>query len=115
MKPTLLARQRAALILQVRAGRLSASAAARQLGVSRKTYYQYEQRALQGMLQALQPGTPGRPRSRPAPELSRLRQQVQHLEQELLTTRQRAHLRLIVRELHPPQPTLKRGRSSKPS
>lgn len=108
----LLARARAALILQVRSGRLSARAAAQQLGVSRKTYYQDEQRALQGMLQALQPGAPGRPRSRPNAELSRLRRQVAQLERDLLTTRQRAHLRLIVRELHRPQPTLKKGRSS---
>lgn len=115
MKIALLARRRAALILQVRSGRLSASAAARHLGVSRKTYYQYEQRALQGMLQALQPGVPGRPRSQPAPELISLRHQLEQLEQELLTTRQRAHLRLIVRELHQPQPTLKKGRSSRRS
>ena len=115
MKITLLARQRAALILQVRSGRLAASAAARQLRVSRKTYYQYEQRALRGMLQALQPGAPGRPRSRPAPELTRLRHQVEQLEQDLLTTRQRAHLRLIARQLHRPQPTPKKGRSSKRS
>ena len=34
-----LARQRAQLIMQVRSGLLSAQEAARQLGISRKTYY----------------------------------------------------------------------------
>ena len=41
-----LARQRAQLIMQVRSGVLTAEAAARQLGISRKTYYKWERRAL---------------------------------------------------------------------
>jgi DNA-binding XRE family transcriptional regulator len=44
------ARQRAEVILKVRAGRMTAAHGARLLGVSRKTYYQWEQRALAGML-----------------------------------------------------------------
>ena len=59
-----LARQRAQLIMQVRSGVLSAQEAARQLGISRKTYYQWERRALAAMVEALgnrQPGRPPRP------------------------------------------------------
>ena len=48
-----LARQRAQLIMQVRSGVLSAQEAARQLGVSRKTYYKWERRALAAMVEAL--------------------------------------------------------------
>lgn len=43
-----LARQRAQLIMQVRSGVLRAQEAALQLGVSRKTYYKWERRALGG-------------------------------------------------------------------
>jgi len=56
-----LARQRAQLIMQVRSGVLSAQEAARQLGVSRKTYYQWERRALAAMVEALEKREPGRP------------------------------------------------------
>jgi hypothetical protein len=48
-----LARQRAQLIMQVRSGVLTAEAAARQLDVSRKTYYKWERRALAAMVEAL--------------------------------------------------------------
>ena len=40
------AKQRAAVILQVRSGQLTATAAAQTLGISRQQYYQWEQRAL---------------------------------------------------------------------
>ena len=53
MNPAQQARQRASLILQVQAGQLSATQAAQSLGVSRKTYYQWERRALQGMVDQL--------------------------------------------------------------
>jgi transposase len=55
------ARQRAQVIMKVRCGLMSASEAARQLGVSRKIYYTWEQRALSGMLDGLTDQSPGRP------------------------------------------------------
>jgi DNA-directed RNA polymerase specialized sigma24 family protein len=42
-----LARERAAIILQVRSGALTATEGAERLGISRKTYYEWEDRALQ--------------------------------------------------------------------
>ena len=48
------ARQRAELILQVRSGQLSATAAAQTLGISRQQYYQWEQRALSALLSAVE-------------------------------------------------------------
>ena len=56
-----LARQRAQLIMQVRSGLLSAQEAARQLGISRKTYYKWERRALAAMVEALGNRAQGRP------------------------------------------------------
>jgi transposase len=81
-------------IIQVRAGLLTAKAAADHLGISRKTYYQWESRALSAMLEALQPGHPGRPAAERDPEAEqiaaerdRLKLQCQDLEQRALIQR----------------------------
>lgn len=81
-------------IIQVQAGLLTATAAAEQLGISRKTYYQWESRALSAMIAALQPGQPGRPSTAPDPQTmelaedrDRLKQQCQDLEQRVLIHR----------------------------
>ena len=62
-----LARQRAQLIMQVRSGVVSAQEAARQLGISRKTYYKWERRALAAMVKALGNRDDGRPPRSPRP------------------------------------------------
>ena len=84
----------AQLILQVRAGSLSATAAARQLGISRKTYYQWEARGLQGLVAALQPGQAGRPLSPPETEQQRLAQENQRLQKEVFAL----HRQLYIKE-----------------
>ena len=66
------ARRRAEVILKVRAGVVSASEAAKELGVSRKTYYKWEQRALAGMLEGLLERSSGRPRLPSDPEKEHL-------------------------------------------
>ena len=109
------AKQRAAVILQVQAGQLTASEAARQLGMSRKTYYQWEKRALQGLMEGLEPGLPGRPSTAPSREVQQLRKKVQELEQKLEETEKVARLRELIAEARRPQPTAKKGRSSKRS
>ncbi|MHC4842027.1 MAG: hypothetical protein ACYTDT_13905 [Planctomycetota bacterium] len=48
--------------MQVQAGTLTATQAAGVLGVSRKTYYEWENRALSSMLEAVTNQPPGRPR-----------------------------------------------------
>ncbi len=78
-----LARERAAIILQVRSGALSAAEGAERLGISRKTYYQWEDRALEAMALALENHSPGRP---PAPldaEKEELQSKVRDLEKKL--------------------------------
>ena len=109
------AKQRAAVILQVQSGQLSASQAARQLGMSRKTYYQWEKRALQGLMQGLEPGNPGRPTRRPSREVQQLRRKIEQLEQKLEATEKVARLRELIREAKQTKPTAKKGRSSKRS
>ena len=81
-----LARERALVILQVRSGALTAREGAKRLGVSRKTYYEWEQRALGAMALALENQPLGR---LPAPldeEKEGLRRQVKELEKKLFLT-----------------------------
>ena len=78
-----LARERALVILQVRSGALTAKEGAKLLGVSRKTYYEWEEKSLKAMALALENHPAGRP---PAPldeEKETLRERVQELEKKL--------------------------------
>lgn len=78
------------VFLSVRGGMLTAKAAALRLGISRKTYYEWEARAFQGLMGALRPKAAGRPspvRDRAVERLKeenqRLSRQVQELGQTL--------------------------------
>ena len=55
------ARERALVILQVRSGALTAKEGAKLLGVSRKTYYEWEAKSLKAMALALENHPAGRP------------------------------------------------------
>jgi len=78
-----LARERALLILQVRGGRLTAKEAAKRLGVSRKTYYEWEKKSLKAMTLALENRPAGRP-SRPLnQEKEGLEKRIRELENKL--------------------------------
>jgi len=78
-----LARERAMVILQVHGGAITATEGAKLLGVSRKTYYEWEEKSLKAMAQVLENRPPGRP---PAPvdaEKEVLRERIQELEKKL--------------------------------
>jgi transposase len=90
------ARQRASVILQVRSGQISASEGARLLGISRKTYYQWEKRALRGMLQQLEEQAPGRPRKQTDPKAGAIRKKIAQLEAQLKVASQTAQVRAIL-------------------
>jgi transposase len=78
-----LARERAMVILQVHGGALTAKEGAKLLGVSRKTYYEWEEKSLKAMALALENRSPGRP---PAPvdtEKEALRERIRELEKKL--------------------------------
>jgi transposase len=78
-----LARERASIILRVRSGALTATEGAERLGVSRKTYYEWEDRALQAMALALENHSPGRPSVPPDAEKDELQSKVRDLEKRL--------------------------------
>jgi transposase-like protein len=83
-----LARQRAQLIMQVRSGLLSVQEAARQLGISRKTYYKWE----------LGNREHGRPPLPSDPEKEALRRQTQELQAKLQVFEQTARIRQALEE-----------------
>ncbi len=78
-----LARQRALVVLQVRSGALTAKEGAKLLGVSRKTYYEWEEKSLRAMALALENRTPGRPPAPVDPEKEALRERIRELEKKL--------------------------------
>jgi len=78
-----LARERALVILQVRSGALTAKEGAKLLGVSRKTYYEWEEKSLKAMALALENRPSGRPPLTLDPEKEALRERVRELEKKL--------------------------------
>ena len=78
--PEQAARQRAEVIMKVRCGLMNASQAAKQLGISRKTYYKWEQRGLSALLGGLTDQCPGRP-------IRPVDQEKEGLEKQLLQAR----------------------------
>ena len=93
-----LARQRAQLIMQVRSGSLSVQEAARELGISRKTYYKWERRALAAMVEALGNREQGRPPVPSDPEKEALRRQTRELQAKLQVLEQTARIRQALEE-----------------
>ena len=87
------ARQRAAVVFAVRSGQITAEEGARQLGVSRKTYYAWESRALQAMTEAMEDRAPGRPNSPQDEEKQLLQQEVAELRKKLFVAEKTAEVR----------------------
>ena len=79
------------VILEVAAGRLSATEAAGRMGVSRKTYYEKQDRALTAMLDALKDRPTGRPGNPVDPEKEELLEELEasRKTQEVLSARLR--------------------------
>jgi transposase len=110
------ARLRAEVILKVRAGLLTATAAAQRLGVSRKTYYQWERRGLAGLLGALTDRPAGRPATEVDLEKSKLQKQVEELTTKVTVLTETADLRELIRDLPVrDRPVPRRGRAKKKS
>jgi transposase len=97
-----LARKRAAVIFAVQSGQITAEEGARRLGVSRKTYYEWENRALQAMTGALENRAPGRPDTPKDEEKERLEEEITKLQNELFVAKKTVEVRdmLHAYELH---------------
>jgi len=97
--------KRASLILQVRAGQISAQEAAQQLGISRQAYYKWEQRALGALLQALEDQPKGRPPAPSDPVKDQLQSRVEELEKKVRLYEQREELRALIKQMEEPDKT----------
>ena len=108
LSPQAKAHRRAELIIQVRAGRMTAVEAAAALGVSRKTWYEWEARGLKGMVEALADRPTGRPASAPpAPEKTELERQVRALEKQVQQLQTRDRIRDLFEKDFLPVPSPK--------
>lgn len=96
------ARQRAAVVFAVRSGQITAEEGARRLGISRKTYYEWESRALQAMTEAMEDKASGRPAIAPDEEKQRLQEEIAELQQQLFVAKKTVAVRdmLHAYELH---------------
>lgn len=83
-------------ILAVWAGRSTATEAAQRLNISRKTYYQWETRAMDGLRQGVQQLPAGRPRTALDPEQKALERENRRLQEVVDNLQQRAHIRSLL-------------------
>jgi transposase len=90
---------RTEMIVKVRAGLMTATAAAEALGVSRKTYYKWEKRGLQAMLAAGQAENPGRRSKEETAEVRALKRKVKTLTAKVEHLAETGDLRLMLRLL----------------
>jgi len=97
-----LARKRAAVIFAVRSGQITAEEGAHRLGVSRKTYYEWERRALEAITEALEDRAPGRPGTPRDEEKERLQKENTELQNKLFVAEKTVEVRdmLHAYELH---------------
>jgi polyhydroxyalkanoate synthesis regulator phasin len=96
------ARKRAEVLFAVRGGKITAEEGARLLGVSRKTYYEWENRALAAMTAAMEDKAPGRRAEPQDEEKQRLKEQIVDLQKKLFVAEKTVEVRDMVHayELH---------------
>ena len=106
--------QRQRVILEHLSGRISATQGAQELGVSRKTFYQWQERALAAMRSALRDRPGGRPSKPVDTEKERLQEEVETLERDRVVLEGRLRIQEAIRQtleaMRPgaPQPKKKR-------
>lgn len=88
----------AEMIIEVRAGKLTARDAARRLGVSTKTYYKWEKRGLGGLVGALKTKNGGRPAPKKDHEKEVLREERDRFREQALIWQQRCRIRELLAE-----------------
>jgi len=93
------ARLRAEVIMKVRCGLMTAREAACLLGVSRKTYYKWEQRGLAGLLSSLTDQASGRPCQPVDSQKQSLQQQLENAHREGAILKHKMALQDVLTEL----------------
>jgi len=93
------ARLRAEVIMKVRCGLMTAREAAGQLGVSRKTYYKWEERGLSALLSSLADQASGRPGQPVDSEKQSLERQLEQAHRECAILQHKMALQDVLTEL----------------
>ena len=95
-----LARKRASVILRVRAGQMTVTEGAKELGISRKSYYAWERRALRALMEEVTERPSGRPQQEePGPEEKEKEEKIRTLEQENEILRARVEIQQLMMEM----------------
>jgi hypothetical protein len=87
------------VIMRVQKGEITATEGARWLRMSRKTYYQWENRALSGLLLGVSEQEPGRPSRRIDVEKETLQRKVAQLEAALSQAKEVEAVRMVLLDL----------------
>lgn len=103
---------RAGVILRVQKGEITATEGARLLGMSRKTYYQWEKRGLKGLLNGVSEQEPGRPATVVDPEKEALQKKIAQLEAELNQAKQVEAVRLVLLDMAKIRDRKERGKKN---
>lgn len=103
------ARERAQIIMQVRSGMISATEGSKLLHISRKTYYEWENRGIAAFLSALQDGEAGRPPQESDPQKEALEQRVKELEREISVAKQTIEVKRMLDAYQQQQKRLQSG------
>ena len=101
-------KQRLALILRTLSGELTVDQACAEMGVSPAQFHRLRERALEGALAALAPGTPGRPAAAPPTPPSRvaeLEAEVRDLKIDLRASQLREEIAVLMPHLLRPAPS----------
>jgi transposase len=93
------ARHRAEVIMKVRCGLMNARQAAAELGISRKTYYKWEQRGLSALLTGLEDQPPGRPCQPVNREKQALESQLEQAQRENALLKHKVELKDVLTDL----------------
>lgn len=92
------AREWQRIIMEVASGRLTATQAAEQMGVSRKTYYEKQERALTAMLEALKDRPTGRPGQPEDPDKEELLEELESSRKTQEVLVQKLRIQNVLRE-----------------
>lgn len=92
------AEKRMQVILNHLSGKINATQAALELGVSRKTFYEWLERARMGMFHALKDRPTGRPPDAVDPEKERLQEELRRQEKEQVVLESRLRIQEAIRE-----------------
>ena len=97
------ARLRVELIMKVRCGLITARQAAKQLGVSRKTFYKWDQRGLSAILEGVTDQHPGRPPDPSDERCQSLEKQLAEAQREIELLNHKMALKDVLMDLKLPK------------